>query len=163
MKCNKGELFDLLEKERRAREDDEASRRRNFKAANTQTKHSGPIPVLPKRPVKTSASTQCENVAVENAWTQTEEPKKPPSPPKPAKPQESETEVDQAILMEELNDIRKILESDTGNKLSASNAWSEVCSHGVLSAMSSVKQRAKFFRNEVRHARPASRFGLCKN
>ena len=95
----------------------------------------------------TSISTQSEGaktfVAVD---TQTEAP--PLSPRVKRVPPPEAGEMDNLMIMGELDEIRKILESNSGDT-TTSLAWNEVCSHGVMSALSAVKQRAKVFRSEL--------------
>ena len=77
--------------------------------------------------------------------------------PRRAIPKATEGEIDTAILFGELNDIRKILEASGGGDKSYGIGWEEVQSHGVLSVLSSLKQRAKGFRNELDLARRRQR------
>ena len=57
------------------------------------------------------------------------------------------------MIMEELNEIRMILEAQGEKDKTKSQAWSEVMSHGVMGGVSAVKQRAKTFRKELEYLR----------
>jgi len=153
----RGELEDALDTAR-------SKHRRELKIAEqkptvivgtiaTQTKHTGVIPEKPKlKPATTARGVMTEERTTVDVMVQCD----PPPPPKPSPrrqiPAASEEEIDTAILMGELNEIRQILET-TPNDNSTATAWEEVKSHGVLSILCSLKQRAKMFRVELDLAR----------
>ena len=156
MRMNEGDLMMSLERERnaaakRGRKDDKVpvAPAAVVRSEGCQTKHSGALPENYKRPVLTSVGTEMA-VEVRRAFLsvecQTEEPPASPRARRVIPPPEA-GEMDTLMVLGELNEIRKIMESDSGDN-TMSVAWSEVCQHGVMSAMSAVKQRAKVRRSE---------------
>ncbi|GMH80570.1 hypothetical protein TL16_g08602 [Triparma laevis f. inornata] len=128
------------------------------RSQDSQTKHTGAIPVVPKKVTMSSlGGTQTDVKYYASSAAQTEEEvkkEKPATPRKKAPEKITDAELDNMMIMEELNEIRKIMELDKGEKdNSSSNAWSEVCSHGVMGGVSAVKQRARTFRQELDYLR----------
>ncbi|GMH57762.1 hypothetical protein TrRE_jg4609 [Triparma retinervis] len=126
-KLAKDEMMSMLERERREKED-------LLSAGGGE----GEEKVDPVRVVTSEAQ--------HNAFAQTEaQPRRssrhiPPAP--------TDADVNQMMIMSELDDIRRSLET-SGASSSAPTAWSETCSHGVVACLSSVKQRATAFRREL--------------
>jgi hypothetical protein len=155
MRQIEGDMMGQLEKERNqnkpggGRKDSAVALPKKM-SAGCQTKHSGSLPEKVRRPVLTSISTQSDSEPIKEflsaACNTDEVPVSPRS--KKAIPPPAAGEMDKLMVLGELNEIRKVLESATGDS-TASVAWNEVCNHGVLSAMSAVKQRAIVFRNEL--------------
>ncbi|GMH99674.1 hypothetical protein TrST_g10815 [Triparma strigata] len=127
------------------------------RSQDVQTNHTGSIPVIPKKPTMSSlggTQTDVKLFTSTPAQTDAEAKPKPATPRKKAPEKISDAELDNMMIMEELNEIRKILELAQGDKdNSSSKAWSEVCSHGVMGGVSAVKQRAKTFRQELDYLR----------
>ncbi|GMI48216.1 hypothetical protein TrCOL_g4316 [Triparma columacea] len=157
-KLAKDEMMSMLERERREKEDILSARgadsdekaapiRPITKEAQSQTSHRGPIPPPALKPPLTTSTSTSTDVRVQlNAFTQTEAQPKRSSRPLP--PTSTDADVDQMMIMSELDDIRRALET-SGTAYSAPTAWSETCSHGVVACLSSVKQRATVFRREL--------------